>query len=52
MSVIDKDGVPMTPSFHRLTIKAIIEETADASSFRLAAEAGKTSLFVYQPGLC
>lgn len=38
------------PSYHRLTVKAVREETAEARSFVLVPEGGETTLFRYQPG--
>ena len=43
------DG-PGTSSYHRLTVKAVCEETAEAKSFVLAPEAGEAKLFRYKPG--
>ncbi len=50
MSQIGREGAPAGPSYHRLTVKAIHQETAEAQSFVLAPEAGETGLFLYQPG--
>ena len=38
------------PSYHRLTVKAVREETADARSFVLVPERGQEALFRYRPG--
>lgn len=38
------------PAWHRLTVKAVRDETAEARSFVLAPERGETALFRYQPG--
>ena len=38
------------PSYHRLTVKAVREETADARSFVLLPERGQEALFRYRPG--
>ncbi len=37
-------------TFHRLTVKAVRQETADAKSFVLVPEAGERMLFRYRPG--
>ncbi len=49
MSQREEGGAPAS-SFHRLTVKAVREETADARSFILTPEAGARALFRYQPG--
>lgn len=38
------------PSYHRLTVKAVREETAEARSFVLAPERAEAALFQYTPG--
>lgn len=38
------------PGFHRLTVKAVREETTEAKSFQLQPERGETALFRYRPG--
>lgn len=38
------------PSYHRLTVKAVREETAEARSFVLVPERGETTLYHYRPG--
>ena len=38
------------PSYHRLTVKSVREETADARSFVLVPERGQEALFRYRPG--
>jgi len=38
------------PAYHRLTVKAVREETSEARSFVLAPERGETSLYDYAPG--
>ena len=38
------------PSYHRLAVKAVREETADARSFVLVPEAGEEALYRYTPG--
>jgi 3-ketosteroid 9alpha-monooxygenase subunit B len=38
------------PSYHRLTVKAVREETADARSFVLVPETGEEALYRYTPG--
>jgi len=38
------------PAYHRLTVKAVREETSEARSFVLAPERGETSLYDYTPG--
>ena len=50
MSPTKEVGGPATSSYHRLTVKAVREETVDAKSFVLAPEAGEAQLFRYQPG--
>lgn len=37
-------------SYHRLTVRDVREETAEARSFVLAAERGEAALFRYRPG--
>ena len=37
-------------AFHRLTVKAVRQETSDAQSFVLVPEAGEKSLYHYRPG--
>ncbi|MGI9507456.1 MAG: FAD-binding oxidoreductase, partial [Geminicoccaceae bacterium] len=43
-------GNPAGPAYHRLTVKAIREETAEAKSFVLVPEAGEATLYRYEPG--
>ncbi len=38
------------PSYHRLTVRAVREETAEARSFVLVPEGGETPLYRYTPG--
>jgi ferredoxin-NADP reductase len=38
------------PSYHRLTVKAVREETTEARSFVLVPERGETTLYDYRPG--
>lgn len=38
------------PSYHRLTVKAVREETPDARSFVLVPERSESSLYRYTPG--
>lgn len=38
------------PSYHRLTVKAVRDETAEARSFVLIPEHGEATLFRYKPG--
>ena len=38
------------PSYHRLTVRVVREETADARSFVLVPERGKSTLYRYTPG--
>ena len=50
MTEIGDEGAPEAPSFRRLTVKAIYDETAEARSFSFVPEAGETALFHYRPG--
>lgn len=50
MTAIGGEGAATAPSYRRLTIKAIRDETAEARSFALAPEAGEAALFRYRPG--
>lgn len=47
---IGGEGVPAAPSYRRLTVKTIHDETAEAHSFGLAPEAGDAALYRYRPG--
>ena len=38
------------PSYHRLTVRAVREETAEARSFVLVPERGEITLYRYTPG--
>lgn len=44
------DETPAGPTHHRLTVKAVREETAEARSFVLVPERGERDLFRYVPG--
>lgn len=50
MSPTKEVGGLAASSYHRLTVKAVREETAEAKSFVLAPEAGEAKLFRYKPG--
>lgn len=50
MTAIGGEGAATAPSYRRLTVKAIRDETREARSFALAPEAGEAALFRYQPG--
>ena len=50
MMSIDDEGAPLAPSYRRLTVKTIRDETAEARSFGLAPEAGDGPLYHYMPG--
>lgn len=46
----DGNKKPAEPSYHRLTVKAVREETAEARSFVLVPERCEGALFRYRPG--
>ena len=50
MTDIGEEGASTAPSFRRLTVKTIRDETAEAKSFGLVPEAGDGSLYRYRPG--
>lgn len=50
MTAIDGDGAPKAPSYRRLTVKTVRDETAEARSFGLVSEAGDAALYDYRPG--
>ena len=50
MSESKRGGSGAGPSYHRLTVRAVREETAEARSFVLAPERRETSLYRYTPG--
>ena len=50
MSRVDASDIAAGPSYHRLTVTAVHEETADARSFVLVPESGDEALYRYTPG--
>ena len=46
----EEGETPAGPSHHRLTVKAVREETAEARSFVLVPERGEAPLYAYEPG--
>jgi 3-ketosteroid 9alpha-monooxygenase subunit B len=50
VSKIDRSDSGAGPSYHRLTVKEVREETAEARSFVLVPEAGEEALYRYRPG--
>jgi len=50
MSLVQQGDSGAGPSYHRLTVTAVREETADARSFVLVPEAGEETLYRYTPG--
>ncbi len=50
MKPSQKEEAATGPSYHRLTVKAVREETAEARSFVLIPERGETALYRYKPG--
>ena len=50
MSESKRGGSGAGPSYHRLTVRAVREETAEARSFVLVPERRETSLYRYTPG--
>lgn len=50
MSQVGASDGDAGPSYHRLTVAAVREETADARSFVLVPESGDEALYCYTPG--
>ncbi len=50
MTKIGGEGAPAAPSYRRLTVKTIRDETAEARSFSFVPEAGDKTLYRYRPG--
>lgn len=50
MTDIDGEGALAGPSYRRLTVKTIRDETAEARSFSFAPEAADAALYRYRPG--
>ena len=50
MTDIGGEGSPTAPSYHRLMVKTIRVETAEARSFSFVPEAGDQALYRYRPG--
>jgi 3-ketosteroid 9alpha-monooxygenase subunit B len=50
MSQRQGGGGTTEPVYHRLTVKAVREETTESRSFVLSPERGETSLYNYAPG--
>ncbi|MFP6745278.1 MAG: 3-ketosteroid-9-alpha-hydroxylase, partial [Alphaproteobacteria bacterium] len=50
MNQVDASDGGAGPSYHRLTVAAVREETAEARSFVLVPESGDEALYRYTPG--
>ncbi|MEL6963738.1 MAG: ferredoxin--NADP reductase, partial [Pseudomonadota bacterium] len=50
MTTIDGEGASNAPSYRRLTVKTVRDETDEARSFGLASEVGDAGLYNYRPG--